>query len=124
MNYSKKRKSCSIAKITAIATLSLPTVVLPVAAKNLNRSYYEVSRNHAKCLQKYDGKQINGHQVEVKGEEKGKINITKHIIIPLTVELTYAYDFTQNTLNVSIINSPVAYDKVWKEANKIVNECR
>ena len=118
------RQRYASATLTAIASLSIPGITLPVAAQNSLKSYHGVSRNHAQCLQTYNGKEINGHKVEVKGKDSGEINITKHIIIPLTVELTYGYDFTKNTLNVKIINSPIAYDRVWQEANKMVDKCR
>lgn len=125
MKNIKDKKCCKFVTITALASLlSISSTVLPAVARNTRKSYSGVSTNHAKCLKTYHGKEIQGHKVEVKGENSGKINITKTIIIPLTIELSYAYDFSKNTLNVDIINSPVAYDKVWREANKIVDSCR
>jgi len=124
MNSIKNKKYNSIATLTAIASLSIPNFALPVIAKNSSKSYSQVSTHHARCLQTYNGKEIDGHKVQIKGGDRGNINITKRIIIPITIELSYAYDFTKNTLNVNIINSPIAYDKVWQEANKIVDECR
>lgn len=125
MKSIKNKKCCEIVTITAIASLlSISSTVLPAAATNTRKSYSGVSPNHAKCLKTYHGKEIQGHKVEVKGGNSGKINITKNVIIPLTIELAYAYDFSRNILNVNIINSPVSYNKVWQEANKIVDGCR
>lgn len=122
---SRKTKQCyQVATATAIASILFSSEILPAAAKNSKRSYSGVSPNHAKCLLTYHGKEIAGHKVEVKGGNSGKINITKRILIPLTIELDYAYNFPKNTLDVKIINSPVAYNTVWQEANKIVDSCR